>query len=138
MARRESPRRWSLHRNSLAGLDAAGSRWLTFGGGYNNHRHSPLTQITPENVTASRRSGCSRPDTLGRFETTPLLRDNVLYVTGPLNLAWALDARTGREIWRYKRELPPSGSLTACCGLVNKGFGMWATGCSSPRSMRTW
>src|SRR5258705_403387 len=34
------------------------------------------------------------------------------------------DARTGREIWRYKRELPPTGGLTACCGLVNRGFGV--------------
>jgi alcohol dehydrogenase (cytochrome c) len=109
----------------LAGLDAAGSRWLTFGGGYDNHRHSPLTQITPENVTRLAPQWMFQTDTLGRFETTPLLRDNVLYVTGPLNLAWALDARTGREIWRYMRELPPTGSLTACCGLVNKGFGVW-------------
>ena len=60
--------------------------------------------------------------TLGNFETTSLLRDNVLYVTGPQNLAWAIDARTGRQIWRYRRELPPD--LTACCGLVNRGFGM--------------
>ena len=45
-----------------------------------------------------------------RFETTPLLRDNVLCVTGPLSTAWAIDARTGREIWRHKRELPPTGT----------------------------
>ena len=45
--------------------------------------------------------------TLGNFETTSLLRDNVLYVTGPQNVAWAVDARTGRQIWRYRRELPP-------------------------------
>ena len=37
-------------------------------------------------------------------------------------MAWALDARTGRQIWRYRRELPPG--LTACCGLVNRGFGV--------------
>jgi alcohol dehydrogenase (cytochrome c) len=46
----------------------------------------------------------------------------VLYVTGPQNVAWALDARTGRQIWRYRRELPEG--LTACCGLVNRGFGV--------------
>src|SRR5205085_2438849 len=46
---------------------------------------------------------------------------NVLYVTGPMNLAWAIDARTGRQIWRYRRELPSTG-LTACCGMVNHGF----------------
>jgi alcohol dehydrogenase (cytochrome c) len=60
--------------------------------------------------------------TLGNFETTSLVRDNVLYVTGPQNLAWAIDARTGRQIWRYRRELP--ANLTACCGLVNRGFGV--------------
>jgi alcohol dehydrogenase (cytochrome c) len=109
----------------LAGLPADGSRWVMFGGSYTNQRHSPLTQITPENVTRLVPQWTFQTDISGsRFETTPLLRDNVLYVTGPLSTAWAIDARTGREIWRYKRELPPTGSLTACCGLVNKGFGV--------------
>ena len=109
----------------LAGLPADGSRWVTFGGSYTNQRHSPLTQITPENVTRLVPQWTFQTDISGsRFETTPLLRDNVLYVTGPLSTAWAIDARTGREIWRYKRELPPTGTLTACCGLVNKGFGV--------------
>ena len=107
-----------------AGLPADGSRWITFGGAYNNHRHSPLTQITPENVNRLVPQWMFQTDTLGAFETTTLFRDNVLYVTGPQNLAWAIDARTGRQIWRYRRELPPQGTLTACCGLVNKGFGM--------------
>jgi alcohol dehydrogenase (cytochrome c) len=109
----------------LQGLTPDGSRWVMFGGSYTNQRHSPLTQITPENVTRLAPQWTFQTDISGsRFETTPLLRDNVLYVTGPLNLAWAIDARTGREIWRYRRELPPTGSLTACCGLVNKGFGV--------------
>ena len=108
----------------LEGLTPDGSRWLVFGGSYANQRHSPLTQITPENVTRLAPQWVFQTDTAGKFETTPLLRDNVLYVTGPLNLAWAIDARTGRTIWSYRRELPPDGSLTACCGLVNKGFGV--------------
>ena len=108
----------------LDGLKADGSRWLMFGGNYTNQRHSPLTQITPANVSRLVPQWIFQTDTPGRFETTPLVRDNVLYVTGPLNVAWAIDARTGREIWRYKRELPPTGSLTACCGLVNRGFGV--------------
>ncbi len=107
-----------------AGLPADGSRWVTFGGAYTNHRHSPLTQITPENVNRLVPQWMFQTDTLGAFETTTLFRDNVLYVTGPQNLAWAIDARTGRQIWRYRRELPPQGTLTACCGLVNKGFGI--------------
>ena len=104
------------------GLPADGSRWLTFGGDYANTRHSPLTQITPANVNRLVPQWTFQTATIGNFETTSLLRDNVLYVTGPLNVAWAIDARTGRQIWRYRRELPEN--LTACCGLVNRGFGM--------------
>jgi alcohol dehydrogenase (cytochrome c) len=102
------------------GLKPDGSRWLTFGGNYANHRFSPLTQITTENVSKLQAQWTFQTNTIGNFETTTLLRDNVLYVTGPLNLAWAIDARTGRQIWRYRRELPTG--LTACCGLVNRGF----------------
>jgi alcohol dehydrogenase (cytochrome c) len=109
--------------NEIAeGLTPDGSRWLTFGGDYTNQRHSPLTQITPANVSRLIPQWTFQTGTLGNFETTSLLRDNVLYVTGPQNVAWALDARTGRQIWRYRRELPPN--LTACCGLVNRGFGV--------------
>src|SRR6476469_8913396 len=96
------------------GLKPDGSRWLTFGGNYANHRFSPLTQITADNVAKLQQQWT--------FETTTLVRDNILYVTGPQNMAWALDARTGKQIWRYRRELPPG--LTACCGLVNHGFGV--------------
>src|SRR5437763_8084239 len=107
----------------LNGLTPDGSRWLTFGGNYSNQRHSPLTQITPANINRLQPPWTFQTGTLGNFETTTLVRDNVLYVTGPQNVAWALDARTGRQIWRYRRELPATG-LTACCGLVNRGFGV--------------
>src|SRR5216684_4257517 len=106
----------------LDGLKADGSRWLTFGGDYANQRYSPLTQITPANVQRLVPQWTFQTNTLGNFETTTLVRDNILYVTGPQNVAWALDGRTGRQIWRYRRELP--ATLTACCGLVNRGFGV--------------
>src|SRR2546427_156492 len=96
------------------------TRWLMYGGDYANHRHSPLTQITPDNVGRLTARWAFQTDTLGKFEATPIVLDGVVYVTGPLDTGWALDARTGRQIWRYKRDLP-SGVL-ACCGLVNRGF----------------
>jgi alcohol dehydrogenase (cytochrome c) len=46
--------------------------------------------------------------------------DGVLYVTGFNNNAWAIDARSGRAIWRYRRNLPED--LKLCCGAVNRGF----------------
>ena len=98
------------------------TRWLTYSGDYTNHRHSPLTQITPENVHRLTAQWAFQTDTLGKFEATPLVVDGIIYITGPLDTGWAIDARTGRQIWRYRRELP--GGLIACCGLVNRGFGV--------------
>jgi alcohol dehydrogenase (cytochrome c) len=103
------------------GLDNP-TRWLTYGGNYANHRHSPLTQITPQNVHRLSAQWAFQTDTLGKFEAAPLVLDGVIYITGPLDTGWALDARTGRQLWRYKRDLPTG--LIACCGLVNRGFGV--------------
>jgi alcohol dehydrogenase (cytochrome c) len=98
------------------------SRWLTYSGDYTNQRHSPLTQITPENVKRLTAQWAFQTDTLGKFEASPLVVDGVIYITGPLDTGWALDARTGRQLWRYRRELP--SGLIACCGLVNRGYGV--------------
>ena len=49
--------------------------------------------------------------------------DGVVYVPGPNNFAWALDARTGRPFWQYRRELPPDLTYGAQAP-VNRGFGM--------------
>jgi alcohol dehydrogenase (cytochrome c) len=95
-------------------------RWLTYGGDYNGQRHSPLTQITPANVNKLVPQWTFQTGTTGAFQTTPLIIDGVLYVTGFNNNAWAVDARSGRQIWRYRRDVPTD--LHICCGAVNRGF----------------
>jgi alcohol dehydrogenase (cytochrome c) len=98
------------------------TRWLTYSGDYNGHRHSPLTQITPANVNQLTPQWTFQTGTTGSFQTTPVVVDGVLYVTGYNNNAWAIDARSGRPFWRYRRELPDD--LRTCCGPVNRGFGV--------------
>ena len=102
------------------------SHWLTFSGDYSGQRHSPLTQITPENVHRLAPQWTFQTGNLTRgrgFETTPLVLDGVLYVTGSNNYAWALDARTGRRFWQYRRNLPNDLTYGASAP-VNRGFGM--------------
>jgi alcohol dehydrogenase (cytochrome c) len=98
------------------------SQWLMAGGDYTAQRHSPLTQVTPQNVNRLAHQWTFQTGTLGALETTTLVHDGVLYVTGPNNYAWALDARTGKTFWRYRRTLP--ADLRVCCGPVNRGFAM--------------
>ncbi len=76
----------------LAGLTNP-TRWLTYSGEYNGQRHSPLTQITPENVRRLTAQWTFQAETMALnrgFEATPLAVDGVLYVTGSNNYAWAL------------------------------------------------
>jgi alcohol dehydrogenase (cytochrome c) len=78
------------------------SQWVTFSGDYTGQRHTPLRQITPANAGQLAAQWTFQTGVSGhKFETTPLVIDGTLYVTGPLNNAWAVDARTGKQLWRY-------------------------------------
>src|SRR5678815_275201 len=57
------------------------------------------------------------------YEGTPLVVDGVMYLTGPFNTAWAIDARTGRAFWRYRRDLPNDLTYGAVSP-VNRGMGL--------------
>jgi alcohol dehydrogenase (cytochrome c) len=111
------------YQDLIAGLENP-TRWLTYSGDYTGRRHSPLTEITPDNVSRITAQWTFQADGMpaGRgFETTPLMVDGTLYITGNNNIAWAVDARTGRVLWRYRRELPP-GLTYGGGNIVNRGF----------------
>ncbi len=124
-AAREAPMPGPTGGDLLAGLSDP-SRWITYSGDYTGRRHSPLTQITRDNVSRLAAAWTFQTGTMTRgrgFEATPLLWDGVLYVTGSNNFAWAIDARTGRPFWTYRRELPPDLTYGAQAP-VNRGFAM--------------
>ena len=82
-------------------LQPARDSWPTYHGDYSGRHHSRLTQITPDNVAPARRwRGRSRPMPTQQIKATPILVNGVIYVTTPDNI-WAIDARSGRQLWRY-------------------------------------
>ena len=99
------------------------ARWLTHSGDYAGHRFSPLKEITPANAGQLAAQWTFQTAVNNKFEATPIVVDGTLYVTGALNHAWAIDGRTGRQLWRYQRTLPQG--LKVCCGLVNRGFAIY-------------
>lgn len=74
--------------------------WLTYHGDYSGKRHSMLAQITPDNVHQLALSWTFQTGQNQQIKASPILANGVLYVTTPDNL-WAIDARSGRQIWRY-------------------------------------
>jgi len=101
--------------------------WLTYYGAYNGQRYSPLDQINTENVKRLLPAWVFQAGTTGliagastySFEATPIVVDGVMFLSGWDGWVWALDAKTGVEIWRYKHAVPFDVSL--CCGNVNRG-----------------
>jgi alcohol dehydrogenase (cytochrome c) len=119
----------SVHAQDITNKDlldglANPSRWLTHSGDYSGQRFSPLTEITPANAGQLAPQWTFQTNVVQKFEATPIVIDGVLYVTGSLNHAWAIDGRTGKQLWHYTRPLQME-TLKVCCGLVNRGFAVY-------------
>jgi alcohol dehydrogenase (cytochrome c) len=94
--------------------------WLMYSGDYNGRRHSALDQVNAANVSSLVPKWAYQTMGTGKYESTSLEVDGVLYGTGSDDRAFALDARTGRPIWQYQRALP--ADIRPCCGRVNRGL----------------
>src|SRR5262249_59371565 len=82
-----------------------GTEWLTYGQSYSEQRYSTLKQIDTTNVG---RLGLAWSievgDGGGNQEATPLFANGVLYAITNWSIAFAVDARSGKELWRYNPE----------------------------------
>ncbi len=82
-------------------LERLGASWPTHNGDYTGRRFSSLKQIDKTNVGSLARAWAFEPRQAA-IKATPLMVDGVVYVSVPDNV-WALDARTGKEIWHFSR-----------------------------------
>src|SRR5947207_13692879 len=75
--------------------------WLTYSGSVLSQRHSPLTQITPDNVKNLELQWVFQARSLEKYEATSIVVDGVLYTVQAPDDVVALDAATGRVFWTY-------------------------------------
>ena len=105
----------------IANDDAVTSQVVTNGMGRQLQRYSPLDQINKQNVKNL------LPAWVFSFggekqrgqESQPLVHDGVMYVTGSYSRLYAIDVKTGDEIWQYDARLPEG--ILPCCDVVNRG-----------------
>ncbi len=97
------------------------SNWLTHGRTYGEQRFSPLEQVNDENVSELGLDWFFDIPSDRGIEATPLIIDGVMYVTGSWSTVFALDAKTGAQIWDYDPEVPRIWGRNACCDVVNRG-----------------
>ncbi len=106
-------------RLKAANGDAA--NWLLHGRDYTNQRFSPLKSIDKTNVKKLVPKWIYQTGSAATFSTTPLVADGVMYLSLPFSHVVALDARTGRELWRYEHK---RSTQKLCCGPANRGVSL--------------
>ena len=97
-------------------LNPSADSWPMYHGDYSGRRHSALTQIKPENAGDLSLAWAFQTGGSTSIKASPLVVDGIIYFSVP-DIVWAVDARSGRQIWKYQY---PS----------NKGFHIGSRGVS--------
>ena len=97
---------------------------LVYGMGYSGQRYSPLAQINKQNVSKLVPVWAYSLADLQGGESFSIVKDGVIYVTTHNSTA-AVDAMTGKQVWRVMHEYPPETLRVVCCGIVNRGAGIY-------------
>jgi quinohemoprotein ethanol dehydrogenase len=95
--------------------------WPMHGRTPQEDRFSPLASIDRDTVARLGLAWSYPTGTNRGLEATPLVIDGVLYATASWSIVFALDAKTGRELWRHDPKVPGWKARHACCDVVNRG-----------------
>ncbi|MFT5136817.1 MAG: quinohemoprotein ethanol dehydrogenase [Arenicella sp.] len=102
-----------------------GSEWLSYGRDYQEQRFSPLKQLNRENVAQLDLAWSFKFSTARGMEATPLVHDGIIYISTGWSHVYALDARTGEQLWHYDAKVDKAHLIKTCCGPVNRGVALW-------------
>ncbi len=99
--------------------------WLSNGRTYSEQRFSPLSAIDTNNVKNLGVAWEFRTYSVRGLEGTPIVSDGIMFITAPWSIVWALDAKTGKQLWKYDPEVPGEWGRYACCDVANRGVAVW-------------
>src|SRR6202167_3055147 len=105
--------------DQLDKADKSASNFLLTNGNYAQTRFYPAKQIDRENVKNLHVAWIFQTDVKESLETSPIVVDGVMYVTTSFSHVYALDAKTGVQLWHYNHKMGPI--TTYCCGPNNRG-----------------
>ena len=100
-----------------------GNNFLHTNGNYHQTRYYPASQINTSNVNRLRPAWIFQTEVVETMETTPIVVNGIMYATTAFDHVYALDAKTGKEIWHYRHNMGPI--TTFCCGPNNRGVAVY-------------
>jgi quinohemoprotein ethanol dehydrogenase len=116
----------NIDSSRLENADAEPQNWLTPGRDKDSTGYSPLSTINADNVG---KLGFAWDYDLGEpmrgQEATPIVVDGVMYTSGTWGYVYAVNAVTGKELWKYDPKPDFFMGRNPCCDLVNRGVAVW-------------
>src|SRR5450432_3293513 len=103
----------------LNAADKSTNNFLLTNGNYAQTRFHPAREISRENVKNLHVAWIFQTDVKESLETSPIVVDGVMYVTTSFSHVYALDAKSGAQLWHYAHKMSPI--TTYCCGPNNRG-----------------
>ena len=117
----QMPTAGAVTAEQVATADTDSADWLTYGQDYGAHRFSTLEAVDRNTVSGLHVAWKRQLGTPVSLEGTPSVHGGVMYVTTGKDAVYALDAKTGTQIWKYTYPLPTAASGEACCNYNNRG-----------------
>ena len=114
-----------IDRKRLLAADRHPEEWLTAGRDFGKGHYSPLAQINVQTVDRLGFAWDYDTHTNRGLEATPIVVDGVMYTSGSTGKAYALDAKTGKELWSFDPKSDLRVNREACCDEVNRGVAVW-------------
>lgn len=109
----------------IQAADQEPGNWMSHGRTYDEQRFSPLEKVNDGNVDKLGLAWTYRLDVDRGVEATPIVVDGVMYTTGARSIVYALDARSGKLLWKYDPKVPGENLSHGCCDIVNRGVAVW-------------
>ena len=100
-----------------------GNNFLHTNGNYDQTRYYPNRQINVNNVGKLRPAWMFQTEVKETMETSPIIVNGVMYATTAFSHVYAIDARTGEQLWHYKHAMGPI--VNPCCGPNNRGVAVY-------------
>ncbi len=108
-----------------------GTEWLSYGMGWSEQRYSTMTQINPQNVKDLSLAWSFEvgPGNPAGQKSNPLFADGVLYGITNWSVVFAVDAKTGKQIWQYDpgvdAMMKQTPTARLCCGVNSRGIALY-------------
>lgn len=106
-------------------ITSSSREWLSYGRDYQEHRFSPLDSINLDTVGDLGLAWSIEFPTSRGMEATPLIHNGVIYISTAWSHVYAIDARSGKQLWHFDAGVDKAHLIRTCCGPNNRGVALW-------------